>query len=97
VQGCTIEGDLHILLNREFFAYGQAYVALSRVRRLSQLHLWSLNMDAFTASPRVEAEYNKLRLRSLTQAYIDMSRQTVSLGMPPIAVAARRGTKRGPP
>ena len=28
VQGTTVERDLHLLLNREFFAYGQAYVAL---------------------------------------------------------------------
>ena len=40
VQGATLEDDVHILLNAEMFAEGQAYVALSRVRRLSQVHFW---------------------------------------------------------
>ena len=38
VQGSTLDGEVHILLNQEFFAPGMAYVALSRARRLSQLH-----------------------------------------------------------
>ena len=40
VQGATLEDDVHILLNAEMFAEGQGYVALSRVRRLSQVHFW---------------------------------------------------------
>ena len=39
VQGATLDGDVHVLLNSEFFAAGQAYTALSRARRMSQLHL----------------------------------------------------------
>ena len=94
VQGCTVEGGLHVLLNGEFFAYGQAYVALSRVRRLSQVHLWCLNMDAFKACPRVAQEYSFLRMRPLDRDYVDTARIIVSRGVPAIAVGVRRGMKR---
>ena len=60
VQGATLTGDVHILLNREIFADGQAYVALSRVQRLSQLHLWCLEREALQANPTVSAEYERL-------------------------------------
>ena len=56
VQGATLSGPVHILLNKEFFAEGQAYVALSRVRRLSQLHLWCLERTAIVASPLMVAQ-----------------------------------------
>jgi ATP-dependent exoDNAse (exonuclease V) alpha subunit len=47
VQGATLEGiDIHILLNAEFFAPGQAYTALSRATSLEQIHLWALDLDA---------------------------------------------------
>jgi ATP-dependent exoDNAse (exonuclease V) alpha subunit len=92
VQGTTVERDLHLLLNREFFAYGQAYVALSRVRRLTQLHLWSLDMAAFSASPRIASEYEKLRMRPLTREYVESARPLRTLGVPPpVAAAALRG------
>ena len=39
---------MHILLNAEMFAEGQGYVALSRVRRLSQVHFWC---DPHAAAP----------------------------------------------
>ena len=57
----------------QIFAAGQAYVALSRVKFIEQLHLWTLNMDAFIAAPAVLRAYDGLRIpeRALTQAYID--------------------------
>ena len=60
VQGATMEGDVHILLNAEVFADGMAYVAISRVRRLSQLHLWCLHREAIKANPIIDAEYERL-------------------------------------
>ena len=48
-------------MNREIFADGQAYVALSRVQRLTQLHLWCLEREALQANPDVEAEYEQGR------------------------------------
>ena len=49
LQGATIEPPkrLHVLLNKEIFETGQAYVAMSRVRSLSQLHIWCLDLEAF--------------------------------------------------
>ena len=48
VQGATLEGDVHILLNKEFFAPGQAYVAMSRVRELGKLHCVLHRLSALT-------------------------------------------------
>ena len=72
VQGATLSGPVHILLNKEFFAEGQAYVALSRVRRLSQLHLWCLERTAIVASPLMVAQYERLHARGeLSRAHVD--------------------------
>ena len=57
VQGATLDNDVHVLLNSEFFAPGQAYTALSRARRLKQLHLWGFDLKAIIADPRVAREY----------------------------------------
>ena len=61
VQGATIENELHILLNSEFFARGQAYVALGRTRRPEQIHLWALDYDALYADADVVKQYVRLR------------------------------------
>ena len=45
VQGMTVQRAV-VKLNNQFFASGQAYVALSRVRRLSDLTLWDFNKAA---------------------------------------------------
>ena len=80
VQGMTLENDVHILLNSEFFADGQAYVAISRVRRLEQIHFWALDVTRFKAARGVASAYDSLRRRPLTPAFIDAhcaARQTV--------------------
>ena len=70
VQGATLTGDVHVLLNKEVFADGQAYVALSRVQRLSQLHLWCLERTAIKAEPSVTREYERLERWRLTDEFI---------------------------
>ena len=71
VQGSTLDCDIHVLLNAEFFAAGQAYTALSRARRLSQLHLWNFDLGAIKAEPRIAREYARLARRPLTQAHVN--------------------------
>jgi ATP-dependent exoDNAse (exonuclease V) alpha subunit len=70
VQGATLTGDVHVLLNREIFAEGQAYVALSRVQRLEQLHLWCLERTAIKGHPAAAAEYARLSRFPLDEAAI---------------------------
>lgn len=70
VQGATLTGDVHILLNAEIFAAGQAYVALSRVERLEQLHLWGLHREALKGNPVVDDEYRRLEGSRLDAAYL---------------------------
>ena len=60
------DSDEARVLNREIFAEGQAYVALSRDQKLSQLHLWCLHRDALKGYATVDAEYVRLALRPLT-------------------------------
>ncbi len=50
----------------EVFEYGQGYVALSRVRRLSGLHLVGWNERAFQVHPGILAQDSVFRLNSTT-------------------------------
>ena len=50
VQGLTVDKAI-ILLNQNFFASGQAYVALSRVRTLDNLTLWVYAPSAIKIAP----------------------------------------------
>ncbi|XP_065058005.1 uncharacterized protein LOC135685854 isoform X1 [Rhopilema esculentum] len=50
VQGMTLE-KAYILLNKNFFASGQAYVALSRVKSLDNLHLLDYDPGAVLLKP----------------------------------------------
>ncbi len=53
-QGMSMDGAIMDL--SEVFEYGQGYVALSRVRRLSGLHIIGLNEKAFKVHPEVLLE-----------------------------------------
>lgn len=46
------------------------YVALSRCRRLEQLHLWCLDRSAIYADPNVSREYQRLAKRRLTSHHV---------------------------
>jgi ATP-dependent DNA helicase PIF1 len=48
----------------DVFEYGQGYVALSRVRRLSGLHLFGLSQRAFEVHPEILKEDNNFRIAS---------------------------------
>ena len=50
VQGCTVQKAI-ACLGGTFFASGQAYVALSRVRTLNDLVLWGFHPSAIYLEP----------------------------------------------
>jgi ATP-dependent exoDNAse (exonuclease V) alpha subunit len=54
-QGCTLTKAKVNL--RSAFAYGQAYVALSRVRDLSGLYIEDIRWESIMASPEALAFY----------------------------------------
>ena len=45
VQGMTISSNVFVVLDSTFFATGQAYVALSRVKKSTQLHLLAIKVS----------------------------------------------------
>ncbi len=55
-QGATLDCAL-IDIGANVFEFGQAYVALSRVRSLDSLYVWALNPAAVRAHPAVVAFY----------------------------------------
>jgi ATP-dependent DNA helicase PIF1 len=58
-QGATLDCAL-IDVGTSTFEYGQAYVALSRVKNLESLYIWDVEPTAFRAHPKVLAFYNHL-------------------------------------
>ena len=46
-------------------------MALSRCRRLGQLHLWGLEREAIRANSRVGREYRRLAQRPLSAHYVE--------------------------
>jgi len=62
-QGATLDCAL-IDIGDNTFEYGQAYVALSRVRSLDCLYIWDLKPSAFMVHPKVKAFF------ALAQAHV---------------------------
>lgn len=62
-QGATLDCAL-IDIGTSTFEYGQAYVALSRVKNLESLYIWDVEATAFRAHPKVLAFYNRLQGKS---------------------------------
>jgi ATP-dependent DNA helicase PIF1 len=58
-QGATLDCAL-IDIGTSTFEYGQAYVALSRVKNLESLYIWDVEPTAFRAHPKVLAFYRHL-------------------------------------
>jgi ATP-dependent DNA helicase PIF1 len=59
-QGISID-SLQIDIGNSVFEYGQAYVALSRVRTLEGLYILSMNPSKIKAHPEVISFYDSLR------------------------------------
>lgn len=58
-QGATLDCAL-IDIGDNTFEYGQAYVALSRVKSLDCLYIWDLKPSAFMVHPKVKAFFDHL-------------------------------------
>ena len=74
VQGLTVDKAI-VTLNHNFFASGQAYVALSRVRTLESLTLWDYTPSAIKIAP-----YYKLLLQWCDS--VDVIRSPPYIGPP---------------
>jgi len=61
-QGSTLDSAL-IDIGPNIFEYGQAYVALSRVKSLECLYINSVSAVAFKAHPKVKKFYDELELQ----------------------------------
>ena len=57
-QGCTI--DYAIIDLKNIFEYGQAYVALSRIKNINGLSIINLNIDKIKAHPKAIEFYKKI-------------------------------------
>ena len=53
--------SITVCLNDDVFIVGQAYVALSRARKLEDVWLICLDLKAFKTDPSVITEYTRLR------------------------------------
>jgi ATP-dependent DNA helicase PIF1 len=64
-QGATLDSAL-IDIGTDIFEYGQAYVALSRVKSLDCLYINRISAGAFKANPKVKIFYDELELQDET-------------------------------
>jgi len=58
-QGLTLEAAI-IDIGKDIFAYGQSYVALSRLKSLDGLHLINYDHNKFMTNPKVKGFYTSL-------------------------------------
>lgn len=63
-QGATLDSAL-IDIGSGVFEYGQAYVALSRVRNLESLYVYDFDPIAFKAHPKVKEFYKHLVVKTI--------------------------------
>jgi len=75
IQGATLDAAL-VDIGTGNFEFGQAYVALSRVRNLDALYVYDFDPVAFKAHPKVKAFYKELAVVGPEVADIDAVRLT---------------------
>jgi ATP-dependent DNA helicase PIF1 len=65
-QGATLDSAL-VDIGSGVFEYGQAYVALSRVRSLEALYVYDFDPMAFKAHPKVKQFYSELQTKKIDE------------------------------
>jgi uracil-DNA glycosylase len=75
-QGSSLDSAL-IDIGSSIFEYGQAYVALSRVRSLESLYIYDFDPKAFKAHPKVKEFYKKMSTRIRKLEDLDRLRHIV--------------------
>ena len=85
VQHPSSEWLVSLARSAEFFAPGMAYVALSRARRLDQIHLWGLDLNAIHADARIAGVYARLAQRPLTDVWVQHAPLQQRAAVAPIA------------
>ena len=79
VQGMTIDSDVFVVMDSTFFATGQAYVVLSRVRKAAQLHFLAFNpSEAIKVSNHVRSLYG---LPPLKETHVEHSVMNQTCGV----------------
>jgi len=82
-QGATLDCAL-VDIGDNTFEYGQAYVALSRVKSLDSLYIWDLNPAAFRVHPKVKAYLDGLATQSTQTQETDETFQPPSPSLEPV-------------
>lgn len=70
-QGATLDSAL-VDIGSGVFEYGQAYVALSRVRNLEALYVYDFEPTAFRAHPKVKEFYKNLLIKEINKGNKDL-------------------------
>uniref|UniRef100_A0A6C0JY68 ribonuclease H n=1 Tax=viral metagenome TaxID=1070528 RepID=A0A6C0JY68_9ZZZZ len=65
-QGASLDSAM-VDIGPATFEYGQAYVALSRVRSLEALYVYDIDKDAFKVHPAVKEYYKGIQLSATSQ------------------------------
>jgi ATP-dependent DNA helicase PIF1 len=87
-QGATLDCAL-VDIGDSTFEYGQAYVALSRVRSLDCLYIWDLKPNVFLVHPKVKAFLNTVPgAMEASEVALGAGEETVQASSQSMAVSA---------
>jgi len=77
-QGASIDAAI-VDIGKSTFEYGQAYVALSRVRSLEGLHIYALDVKRIRTHPRVLQFYKSLQPEIVTPDVVTVEPEVVTV------------------
>ena len=93
-QGLSLQSAI-VDIGTATFGYGMAYVALSRVKTLSGLHLIDFERSKITCDPKAVSEYNRLRaLYTPNLGQISVQQHRVKRKLPAATSEKKRPPKK---